>query len=61
MKAGKICTCNDCKYADKEEMKCRPQSKDCRSEYDLEELDFVKLRCCDFYRRKEQENGRVFA
>lgn len=51
-----ICTCNDCKYADKEKMKCNPQSKDCMSEYDLEVSDFVELGHCDFYARKEQKN-----
>lgn len=50
------CSCNDCKYADKEKMKCKPNSKDCRSEYDLEESDFIELKRCDFYARKEQKN-----
>lgn len=48
-------TCNDCKYADKEKMKCKPNSKDCKSEYDLEESDFIELKYCDFYERKEQK------
>lgn len=49
MNNRKKCSCNDCKYADKEKMKCYPHSKDCRSEYDLEESDFIELKRCDFY------------
>lgn len=52
------CLCNDCKYANKEKMKCNPNSKDCMNEYDLEESDFIELKPCDFYVQKEQKDDR---
>lgn len=42
-----------CKYyvhADREKMKCFPESQHCKSEYDLEELDFYGECYCDFFR-----------
>lgn len=51
-------TCNDCEYANKERMKCNPQSKDCRNEYDLEKSDFLELKYCCFYKRKEQKMAK---
>lgn len=38
--------------ADRETMKCYPGSKDCKSEYDLEESDFHKECNCDFYKKR---------
>lgn len=33
--------CAFCVHANKELMKCFPESEDCKSEYDLDESDFV--------------------
>ena len=43
--------CLDCKHCNKEEKKCRPESEDCKSEYDLDDKDIYKYRKndCDFY------------
>ena len=43
--------CLDCKHCNKEEKKCRPESEDCKSEYDLDDIDIYKYRKndCDFY------------
>lgn len=50
---GKRCpSCNYCVHADRDKMKCFPKSKDCKSEYDLEESDFYEERNCDFFKRK---------
>ena len=50
---GKKCDgCNFCVHADKDKMKCYPESKDCKKEYDLEESDFHTECRCDFFKRK---------
>lgn len=46
-------SCNECKYCYKKEMKCRPESDDCREEYDLEKSDFTTLKKCDFWYPKD--------
>ena len=33
-------------------MKCFPESKDCKSEYNLKEEDFHKECNCDFFKQK---------
>ena len=48
----KRCSCNNCNHADMENMRCTPESKDCKSEYALEKSDFVELDSCDFYEEK---------
>lgn len=48
----KVSGCNFCIHADKENMKCFPNSKDCAYEYDLKEEDFKKECFCDFYHKK---------
>lgn len=52
MNKNRLCVCSNCKHANKNEMKCYPNSKDCRKEYDLEETDFYELKPCDFYEEK---------
>ena len=42
--------CGFCVHADKEKMKCFPESEDCKKEYDLEEEDFNKECNCDFFK-----------
>lgn len=49
--------CRDCKYADREHLVCKPQSKDCKAEYALSEEDFETKANCDFW-EKEQKNER---
>ncbi len=50
---GKRCPgCGYCANADKNKMKCFPESEDCKSEYDLEEADFQKGCNCDFFKHK---------
>lgn len=49
-----LCVCSNCINADKNEMKCHPNSKDCRKEYNLEETDFSELKPCDFYEEKKE-------
>ena len=44
--------CGFCIHADKEKMKCFPESEDCKSEYDLEEADFQTECNCDFFKHK---------
>ena len=44
--------CSSCAHANKEKMKCYPESEDCKSEYDLEETDFNKECNCDFYKKR---------
>lgn len=48
----KVLGCAVCAHANKDKMKCYPESEDCKSEYDLEEEDFHKECNCDFYKRK---------
>lgn len=45
-----LCVCSNCIHAN--EMKCYPNSKDCRKEYDLEETDFSELKPCDFFEER---------
>ena len=50
---GKRCPgCGQCLHADREQMKCFPNSEDCKDEYDLEEEDFYKEANCDFFVQK---------
>lgn len=50
---GRHCPgCGQCAHANKEQMKCFPESKDCKKEYDLEEEDFCKECNCDFFKQK---------
>lgn len=44
--------CLDCKHCDIEHMKCFPNSKDCRSEYNLNENDLKTENYCDFFEWK---------
>lgn len=44
--------CEDCKCCDKEKMKCYPESKDYKTEYDLDEKDLVEYSDCDFFLKK---------
>lgn len=47
---GKRCKgCAHCVHADKDKMKCFPESEDLKSEYDLEESDFQTECFCDFF------------
>ena len=48
----KVPGCAFCAHANKDEMKCYPESEDCKREYDLEEEDFHKECNCDFFLRK---------
>lgn len=50
---GKRCKgCAYCIHADRAKMKCFPKSKDCESEYDLEESDFHTECNCDFFEER---------
>lgn len=50
---GKKCTgCAYCIHANHTEMKCYPESDDCKSEYDLTEADFHMKAYCDFFHSK---------
>lgn len=50
---GKRCPgCGQCTHANKELMKCFPESEDCKKEYDLEEKDFEQEANCDFFKQK---------
>lgn len=52
---GRQCPgCNFCIHANREEMKCYPESEDCKSEYDLEESDFYTEARCDFFEDKRR-------
>lgn len=53
--AGVPHKCIDCKYCDVENMKCRPESKDCAEEYTLDEHDINTEDICDFFVKKECE------
>ncbi len=43
--------CLDCKHCDVKEMKCYPESLDCKPEYDLDYEDIYEYHKnnCDFY------------
>lgn len=47
------CKCIDCTNYYPLEMKCRPNSRDCESEYNLDEEDLHTPRRCDFYEKKK--------
>lgn len=47
--------CAYCIHANREKMKCYPESEDCKSEYDLEESDFENECNCDFF----EENNSI--
>lgn len=50
---GKRCAgCGECVHANRDKMKCFPESDDCKREYDLTEEDFHKEARCDFFHRK---------
>lgn len=50
---GKRCKgCAYCVHADRDKMKCFPESEDCKSEYDLVESDFYGECNCDFFEEK---------
>lgn len=46
--------CAFCGCADREKMKCFPNSPDCKKEYDLAEEDFHKKCYCDFFKIKNR-------
>lgn len=50
--------CKDYIHCDSDNLKCYPQSKDCRSEYDLtiEDIEKYTNDRCDFYREKKEVN-----
>ncbi len=48
----KVPGCAFCAHANKDKMKCYPESEDCKREYDLEEEDFHKECNCDFFDKK---------
>lgn len=48
----KVPGCAFCAHADRDKMKCYPESKDCKSEYDLQKVDFSQECNCDFYKKK---------
>lgn len=50
--------CKDCSHCSIEEMKCYPESRDCRVEYTLTEEDLVNYERCDFYKEKNNEETR---
>ena len=49
--------CIDCKHCDEDKRKCFPESKDCKSEYDLTDEDIYQMSTdrCDFYSPKKVE------
>ena len=50
---GRRCPgCGQCMCANKEKMKCFPESEDCEREYNLEEADFHTECNCDFFKQK---------
>ena len=52
MKAHK---CRTCIHCDIEHLICRPNSKDCKSEYALDVEDLDTEERCDFYEKSESE------
>lgn len=55
MRMGSNHKCRTCKHCNVEELICRPNSKDCRSEYALDSEDLDKYERCDFYEERESE------
>lgn len=47
--------CRNCTHCDIEELICRPNSKDCKVEYTLDEEDLDKEAPCDFYEDKRED------
>lgn len=47
--------CRTCTHCDIQNLICRPESKDCRSEYRLTENDLDTAEPCDFYEKAESE------
>lgn len=50
--------CIECKHCDIENMVCRPNSKDCLSEYIIEEEDLDNEDLCDFYEKADNEANK---
>lgn len=46
--------CKECDHFCEEKMKCYPESRDCRKEYDLTELDIEEYSRCDFFDEKKE-------
>lgn len=44
--------CLYCVHSDKENMKCFPNSEDCKKKYDLDQSDFDGPCRCDFFERR---------
>ena len=44
--------CIECTHCNVEEMKCIPESEDCKKEYDLTEQDLYTKAICDFAEKK---------
>ncbi len=55
MRMGNWHKCRTCKHCNVEKLICRPNSKDCRSEYSLNAEDLDKSERCDFYEERESE------
>lgn len=51
--------CIDCIFCDAEKMLCHPQSKDCKPEYKLSNIDLDTPEYCSFFKAKEAQHGRV--
>ena len=49
---GQIMKCIECTHCNVEEMKCFPESEDCKTEYDLMEHDLYAKARCDFAEKK---------
>ena len=48
----KVMKCVECTHCNEKEMKCFPESDDCRKEYDLTEHDLYTNAKCDFAEKK---------
>lgn len=44
--------CIDCAHCDAEKLLCHPESRDCLSEYKLDENDLYTENWCDFFNGK---------
>ena len=56
----KVYKCRTCIHCDIEHLICKPNSKDCKSEYALDVEDLDTEERCDFYEKaesEEKENG----
>ena len=58
IREGKMYRCEDCRHCDVENLKCHPESRDCRAEYDLTFQDLRTSMRCDFYEPKGKENRK---